>query len=243
MSDLPEKPHAVPQFEPTRWSLVLRARGGDEAQRRVALEALCSAYWYPLYAYLRRSGRGVEDAEDLAQEFFVRLMDGRLIGAADPARGKFRTLLLTALHGQDVNAWRAAGAEKRGGGERLVALDGAEEKWLADGSKEGEPDAAFVRAWAATVVDRASMTLKQEFDAAGKGAVFDELFPRVSGGAKEEGFRAIGERLGMTEGNTKMAFHRMRQRFVDALKAEIGETVGSREDLQGELRYLLSLFL
>jgi hypothetical protein len=102
---------------------------------------------------------------------------------------------------------------------------------------------AFDRAWAATVVDRASMALKQEFEAAGKGAIFAELFPRVSGAAKEDGFRASGERLGMTEGNTKTTFHRMRQRFVDALKAEIGETVGSREDLQGELRYLLSLFL
>ena len=197
----------------------MRARGSDDAERHLALEALCRAYWYPLYAYLRRSGRLQQDAEDLAQEFFVRLLDGRLLGSADPARGKFRTLLLTALHGQDVNAWKSAGAAKRGGGAgNILALEGAEEKWLADGSKEGEPDAAFDRAWAATVVDRASMTLKQEFDAAGKGAVFDELFPRVSGGAKEEGFRAIGERLGMTEGNTKMAFHRMRQRFVDALR-------------------------
>ena len=229
-------------FEQTRWSLVLRARAGDEAGRRAALESLCRAYWYPLYAYLRRAGRGVEDAQDLAQEFFVRLLDGRLLSAADPARGKFRTLLLTALHGQDVNAWRAAGAAKRGGGI-VVPLEGAEEKWLVDSSREGAPDAAFDRAWATTVVDRASAALQAEFAAAGKAAVFAELFPRLSGGRSEEGLRKIGERLGMSEAAMKMALSRMRQRFADALRAEITETVGSRGDLQEEFRYLLSLFL
>ena len=232
------------QFEPTRWSLVLRARGADAEARRRALGEMCEAYWYPLYAYLRRSGHPQHDAEDLAQEFFVRLMDGRLLGAADPARGKFRTLLLTALHRQQVNAWKSAGAVKRGGGAgHLRSLEGAEEKWLADSSRESAPDLAFDRAWATTVADRASHALQAEYAAAGKVAVFAELFPRVNGGRSGDGLREVGQRLGLTEAAVKMALSRMRRRFAAALRAEIGGTVGSQEDLQDELRYLLSLFL
>ena len=240
---LPPLPAAC-RFEATRWSLVLRARGSDEAERRLALEALCGAYWYPLYAYLRRSGRAQHDAEDLAQEFFVRLLDGRLLGSADPARGKFRTLLLTALHGQQANAWKSAGAAKRGGGDgNFRSLEGAEDKWLADASKESAPDEAFDRAWAVTVADRASLALQAEYAAAGKGMVFAELFPRVNGGRGGDGLREVGERLGQSEAAVKMALSRMRRRFAEALRAEIGETVGSQEDLDDELRYLLSLFL
>lgn len=222
----------------------MRARGADESARRRALGEMCEAYWYPLYAWLRHSGRPQQDAEDLAQEFFVRLMDGRLLGAADPARGKFRTLLLTALHGQQVNAWQKEGAQKRGGGSaNRIPLEGAEEKWLADASRDGAPDVAFDRAWAVTVADRASLALQADYTAAGKAAVFAELFPRVTGGRSTDGLREAGLRLGLTEAAVKMTLSRMRQRFADALRAEIAETVGSQEDLQEELRYLLALFL
>ena len=124
------------QFEPTRWSHVLRARAEDSAHRRVALEELCQAYWYPLYAFLPRSGRGMEDAQDLVQEFFARLLDGQLLEKADPARGKFRTLLQFALKHLDADTYRAGRAEKRGGRVEIVSFEAAhaEERWQADTS-------------------------------------------------------------------------------------------------------------
>ena len=233
------------QFEPTHWSLILRARAEDTLQRGVALEELCHAYWYPLYAFLRRSGRGVEDAQDLTQDFFARLLDGALLSSADPSRGKFRTLLLAALRNLDVNAWRAARAAKRGGGAPILSLDSdlAEERWLADASLGGKPELAFDRAWAHTIMDRASQDLQTEFEAAGKAELFAELFPRLNGGTAEGGLAAVGLRLGMTEAAVKMALSRMRRKFADALRAEVAHTVGSLDDVQDELRYLLAIFL
>jgi RNA polymerase sigma-70 factor (ECF subfamily) len=231
-------------FEATRWSLVLRARGNDDSARHQALEALCKAYWYPLYAFLRRSGREVEDAQDLTQEFFAQLLDGTLLSAADPGRGKFRTLLISGLKNMDANAWRAARAQKRGGGN-IVPLESetAEARWLADSSSDIQPELAFDRAWANTVMDRASVQLREEFVSGGKEALFDELFPRVSGMGGQGSLADVARRLGTTEAAVKMALLRMRQRFGDSLRAEISQTVGSREDVQDELRYLLSLFV
>ena len=229
-------------FEQTRWSLVLRARAGDDAQRRAALEQLCRAYWYPLYAYLRRSGRGLEDAEDLAQEFFVRLLDGRLLGVADPARGKFRTLLLSALSQVDADAWRAANALKRGGG-MLVPFDSelAEERFLADKSEGGSPELAFDRAWATAVMERAWVRLKESYPG-DKAAIFAELAPRLSGGAVEGTLAEAAANLGMGDVAVRQAMSRMRQRLGEALKAEVAETVGSPEAAQQEMRHLLALF-
>jgi RNA polymerase sigma-70 factor (ECF subfamily) len=232
----------IANFEPTRWSLVLRARGGDDTMRRAALEQLCRAYWYPLYAYLRRAGRAREDAEDLAQEFFVRLLDGRLLGSADPARGKFRTLLLSALGQLDVDAWRAASAQKRGGGVVVVPIDSelAEERFLADKSEGGSPELAFDRAWAAAVMERAWARLREGY--AEKAALFEMLAPRLSGAVVEGTLAEAGARLGMREDAMKQALSRMRQRLGEALKAEVAETVGSPEAIQQEMRHLLALF-
>lgn len=231
-------------FEPTRWSLVLRARGKDDPARKQALEALARAYWYPLYAFLRRRGREVEDAQDLTQDFFARLLDGTLLSAADPSRGKFRTLLISGLKNMDSNAWRASKAQKRGGG-MIVPLESdlAEARWLADSSSEIQPELAFDRAWANTVMDRASVQLREEFVASGKHALFDELFPRLNGSGGTGSLAEVAQRLGMTEAAVKMSLLRMRQRFGDSLRAEISQTVGSHEEVQDELRYLLSLFV
>ena len=240
MADNTEQPA---KFEATRWSLVLRARGSDDAERRAALEHLCRAYWYPLYAFLRRSGKAVECSEDLTQEFFVRLLDGRVLGAADPARGKFRTLLLSALSQVDADAWRAAHAQKRGGGMVVVAIDSefAEERFLADKSEGGSPELAFDRAWAAAVMERAWARLKECY-LGDKAALFAELAPRLSGAPVEGTLAEAAARLGMGEVAVRQAMSRMRQRLGEALKAEVAETVGSAEAVQQEMRHLLALF-
>ena len=231
-------------FEPTRWSVVLRTREENSTVRRRALGDLCAAYWYPLYAFLRRSGRGPEDAQDLTQDFFLRLFDGSLLSGANPAKGKFRTLLLAALKNLDANAWNAARAQKRGGGAEVVPLDVAlaEDRWQAEPAGIAA-DAAFDRAWANTVMDRAGAQLQAEYVVGGKAALFSELFPRLNGGGGADGLAAVADRLGMSEAAVKMALSRMRPRYADALRAEIAHTVGSHGDVQEELRYLLTVFL
>jgi RNA polymerase sigma-70 factor (ECF subfamily) len=240
MSSLP----STPQFEQTRWSLILRARSEDDAARRQALEDLCRAYWYPLYAYLRRSGNSTEDAQDLAQDFFARLMDGTLLSAAEPAKGRFRTLLLATLKNLATNTWRATQRQKRGGGVEIISLDiaMAEDRWQAEPAG-GPPEAAFDRAWAHTVIDRAGGRLQSEYVAGGRAELFAELFPRLNGGHAADGLSSVAARLGMTEAAVKMALSRMRQRYGDALREEIAQTVGSQCDAQDELRYLLAVFL
>jgi DNA-directed RNA polymerase specialized sigma24 family protein len=235
---------APAHFEATRWSLVLRSQEENSQVRHRALEELCHAYWYPLYAFLRQSGREVEDAQDLTQDFFARLADGTLLAGADPARGKFRTLMLAGLKHLDANAWVAARAQKRGGKAAVVPLDVAmaEERWQAQPSG-GPAEAAFDRAWANTVIERAGAQLLAVYSASGKQALFSELFPRLNGGSAPDGLAAVAERLGMSEAAVKMALSRMRPRYVDALRAEIAETVGTHGDVQEELRYLLTVFL
>jgi RNA polymerase sigma-70 factor (ECF subfamily) len=234
----------LPEFEPTRWSVVLRTREEKTEARRRALGELCSAYWYPLYAFLRRSGHSAEDAEDLTQEFFLKLQDGSLLSSADPAKGRFRTLLLAAVKNLEINTWRASTRQKRGGGVKIVPLDAAmaEERWQAEPSG-GLSEALFDRAWANTVMDRAGARLQAEYVTAGKAALFSELFPRLNGGTAVDGLATVGERLGMTEASVKMVLSRMRPRYADALRAEISETVGSFGDVEDELRYLLKVFL
>lgn len=230
------------QFEPTRWSLVLRSCAEESTLRRQALESLCAAYWYPLYAYLRRSGRSVENAQDLTQDFFARLLNGRLLESANPEKGKFRTLLLSALRHLDADAYKAASTQKRGGRAPVVSMDSvtAEERWQIDASRWEAPERTFDRAWANSVLERVGQRLRDEH-AGDKARVFSELSRRLTGGG-DDGLAEIGERLGMTEGAVKMALSRLRRRYADALRAEIAETVGSRGDVQEELRYLLSTF-
>ncbi len=232
------------KFEATRWSVVLRSKEENSEVRRRALGDLCAAYWYPLYVFLRQSGRTPEDAQDLTQDFFLQLMNGSLLAGAAPEKGKFRTLLLAAVKNLDANAWTAARAQKRGGRAEIIPLNVAmaEDRWQLE-APGVTVDVAFDRAWANTVIDRAGARLQAEFIAAGKVELFTELFPRLNGGHASDGLAAVAVRLGMTEAAVKMALSRMRPRYADALRAEISETVGTYDDVQEELRYLLAVFL
>ncbi len=218
------------------------ARGADEARRRLALEVLCHSYWYPLYAFLRRSGRNTEDAEDLVQEFFARLMDGRLLNGAEPAKGKFRTLLLAALKNLDADTRKAANAEKRGGRVRFVELDilDAEERWKSHEHEAVSSETTFDRAWALAVMDRAGQRLREEY--ADKGELLAALMPRLTGDAGDAGLAEIGRGLGMTEAAVKMSLSRMRRRYAEALRWEVAQMVGSREEVREEVGYLMGAF-
>ncbi len=221
----------------------MRAGQGSSEERHAALDTLCHSYWYPLYAFLRRGGMPPPDAEDCVQGFFARLLDGRLLDAATPARGRFRTLLLGALKNFVTDEHRAATAAKRGSGQALVPLEIAlaEERWQADASAMASPELAYDRAWAAVTLAAAGTRLRAEFAKADRLALFEAVFPRVTGAGRESN-EMIGRRLGMTPGAVAAAATRMRDRYAEAIREEIALAVETDAEINDELRHLLGLF-
>jgi RNA polymerase sigma-70 factor (ECF subfamily) len=225
------------QFQATRWSVVLAAAGDADA----ALAALCRAYWFPLYAFIRRQGVAPHDAEDLTQGFFAHLLGKGALAHVDRAKGRFRTFLLASLKHFLADERDRAHAQKRGGGQPAISLDAcaAEERYALEPRDELSPDRLFDRRWAVAVIEQALARLDAEYAAAGKSELFAELKPLLTGGGGTRPYAEIGATLGMNEGAVKIAVHRLRQRYRAALRAEIAETVGSAEDVEAELRYLL----
>lgn len=230
-------------FENTRWSVVRAAacKGGAASEE---LSWLCTAYWMPLYVYLRRVGRSKEDAEDVVQTFFSRLVSGDVLAMAIPERGRFRSFILVALKNLERDIHRADTAQKRGGRMEFVPLDLAlaEERWQADESVAGSPEAAFDRAWAGALMERAATRTREACVGDGKEAYFVEFFPRISGGKADGDVAASAGRLGLSEQAARMAISRLRRRYAEMIRAEIAETVTSQDEEADELRYLLASF-
>lgn len=218
--------------------------GGDSSPvARRALEQLCHAYWYPLYAYVRRQGHNVEDAQDLTQEFFARLLEHKYLRLADRNRGRFRTFLLTSLQHFLINDWKKTNRDRRGGGQIVLSLDEemAESRLAAEPALEQPPDALYDRGWAAVLMDRALTALRTEFEQAGKADLFDRLKVFVWGEKNALSYAAMAQQLGMTEGAVKVAVHRLRQRYGDLLRAEVAQTVTTAVEVEEELRHLASV--
>lgn len=229
---------------PTQWSLIRLAVDGTEDQRKTALEMLCRIYWLPLYAFLRSAGRSHEVAEDIVQEFFLRLLDGRLLASATPERGRFRSLILTALKNLDHDLRRMEQTQKRGGGCEVLSLDmtGAQDFSQNQQASEATPDQAFDRAWAMTLIDRAAHRLKQHFTLEGKEALFAELYPRILGEETEDGLAAVASRLGMSAAAVKVAAFRIRRHYAEILQEEVRRTVITAEEARQELLHLRTAF-
>jgi RNA polymerase sigma-70 factor (ECF subfamily) len=229
-------------FVTTHWSVVLQAGGSESAQAQQALEKLCTAYWYPLYAYVRRQGRSPEDAQDLTQEFFARLLEQKKLRLADRNRGRFRTFLLTSLKHFLINEWKEANRQKRGGGRQLISLNAeeTETRFRAEPADNRSPDKEFGRRWALVVLDRVLDQIHGEFAADERGQVFEELKASLTGEENESSYAEIGRRLGMTEGNLKVTVHRMRRRYRELLRQEISMTVDGPEAIDEEMRDLLA---
>jgi RNA polymerase sigma factor (sigma-70 family) len=230
-------------FATTHWSVVLTAGQQESPQATAALEQLCSAYWYPLYVYVRRQGRSPEDAQDLTQDFFSRLLEKNYLAKADRDRGKFRTFLLQSLKNFLVSEWRTAGRLKRGGGVEFLAIDGtvAEGRFAAEPTHESNPDAAYEERWAITLIERVLCHLRQEYEEAQKTRLFDELKGFIWGEKCTASYAEIAGHLNLTEGTVKVAVHRLRQAFRESLRAEVADTVSRPEDIDGELRHLISV--
>ncbi len=241
----PSNPSGIVRFEQTRWSLVLRSvDDASSGVRQQAMEELCRAYWYPLYAFLRSSGNAVHDAQDLTQGFFATLSTGSLLSTAGQEKGRFRTLLLLGVKRFAANAHAAEKAWKRGGRTEFVPLDEAlaEERWQANVDRPSEPEAAFDRAWAVTVMEEALSKLRAEYHSSNRGALFDALAPRLTSAGQGERLTEVAESLGMTEAAVKMALSRLRKVFGHALRAAVAETLADEAQIQEELRYLLLQF-
>jgi RNA polymerase sigma factor (sigma-70 family) len=230
-------------FATTHWSVVLKAGHNSSPGSEAALEKLCRTYWFPLYAFARRQGNTPEDAQDLTQDFFARLLEKNYISKADPDRGKFRTFLLQSLKNFLLNEWKRAGRLKRGGDLEFVSIDtnAAEDRYAAEAPEEFDPDAEYETRWAVTLIEQVLTALRHEFNDADKGRLFEELKGFVWGDKSAASYAEIAGHLNLSEGNVKVAVHRLRQRFRELLRAEVANTVARPEDIDGELRHLISV--
>ena len=222
-------------FAATRWTLVARASGDDPAAR-AALSELCAAYYAPVTAFLRARGRDEDTARELAHAFFEKVLAGGALGGADQARGRFRSYLLGAVKHFLADRFDRAQAAKRGSGLEPEPLDEAAETPVED-------ERIFDRQWALTLIARALETTGAELRDAGKAQHFDVLKPWITGGGETFPQAAAAQQLGLSEGAVKVAIHRLRQRFREAVKAEIAQTVPTPADIDDELRHLLAVLL
>jgi RNA polymerase sigma factor (sigma-70 family) len=230
-------------FPTTRITLIHAAQGEPGAESHQALSTLCSAYWYPVYAYVRRLGHGHEEAEDLTQGFFTRLLDTRSLRSFDRERGRFRSFLLGALKHFIANQRDAARAQKRGGGRVHVPLDEilhAGDRYNLEPRSDLTPDRIFERQWALTVLTRVQDAMRAEAIRQGKGAQFERLKGLLVGEDADVGYRALAAELDVTEGALKVAVHRLRQRFRETLREEISHTVADPRQVGDELRDLMA---
>jgi RNA polymerase sigma factor (sigma-70 family) len=230
-------------FTPTRWTLVVRA-GKDDSSGQAALADLCEAYWQPVFRFLRSEGRTDDAARELTQEFFARLLKSRNLGGADPTMGKFRTYLLGAVKHLLADESDKAQRQKRGGGQTLEPLP--DEATSATGPRVATPvaptpDTYFDREWAVLILSRALTLLEQEMTAAGKGNTFAILKPWLTGASADLTQLEAAAKLNLNEGAVKVAIHRLRQRYREAVRAEIASTVVSPEDVDQEVRYLVEV--
>jgi RNA polymerase sigma factor (sigma-70 family) len=227
-------------FPTTRWTLVVAAGDPQQKEARSALVSLCEGYWYPLYAYVRRRGYPADQAQDLTQEFLVRVLDGRYLDRADPEKGRFRAFILTSLKFFLADEADRSRAQKRGGGNVLsLEISSGEERYQRDPSHNETPERIFERHWALSMLDGVVDRLRAEFVQHGRLDHFD----RLKGFLLDQGempYAALAREMGTSEGALKVAIHRLRKRYRDLFRQEIAETVADPADVDSELRFLAS---
>jgi len=218
------------------------AAGRKDSRADEALQALCRVYWYPLYAFVRRQGHSRQDAEDLTQEFFARLLARDDLATVDRAKGRFRSFLLASIKHFLANEWDRVRAQKRGGGKQILSIDmeDSESKYAVEPTHDITPDKLYDRRWAMTVLDQAIEKLRKEMRAEGKTDQFEQMKIFLTGSMGEVRYAKVAENLGISENAMKTAVHRLRKRYRQLLIAVIADTVESRQDIEQEMRYLLT---
>ncbi|HUC85247.1 MAG TPA: sigma-70 family RNA polymerase sigma factor [Candidatus Acidoferrales bacterium] len=231
-------------FVTTQWTMVLAAGQERTPQAARALEELCRTYWFPLYAYIRRRGHTKEDAEDLTQTFFARLLEKNPFAHLDSEKGKFRAFLLASLKHYLANERDKARTQKRGGGQPLLSLDWqtADTQFQVAASQDPSPDKAFDREWALALLAQVIDRLQSECVAAGKAAWFEQLKPFLTAGQAESAQREAAAALDMEEGAVRVAIHRLRKRYRQLLRDEIANTLADTAMVDEEMRALFGAF-
>jgi RNA polymerase sigma-70 factor (ECF subfamily) len=230
---------AIP-FATTRWTVVAAAGERSSPEGRRALAELCTAYWYPLYAFVRRKGWQPAEAQDLTQAFFAELLERDRLRMADQHRGRFRAFLMASLNHFIANQWRQAQALKRGGGLQPLSLDFAsgERRYGLEPAHECTPERIFERRWAMTLLDQALARLREEYESAGKLPLFEALKAHLGGDDERLPYDELALRLDTSAGALRVAAHRLRQRCREILREEIAETVASPDQIDDELQAL-----
>jgi RNA polymerase sigma-70 factor (ECF subfamily) len=236
--------HTLPepsQFPTTRWTLVVAAGDPQRKEARSALVSLCENYWYPLYAYLRRRGHPADQAQDLTQEFFIRVLEGRYLDRADPEKGRFRSFLLVSLKFFVADEEDRRRAHKRGGG-MLVPLEfpSGEERYQREPAHDETPERIFERRWALSVLDRVVEKLRKEFSLHGRPEHFERLKVFLLG-QSDAPYAALAREMNTSEGALKVAIHRLRKRYRELFRLEIADTVADPAEVESELRFLASV--
>lgn len=245
---MPSREDATPPegagFVSTRWSVVAAAAAAGsriEGSSRAALETLCASYWYPLYAYVRRQGHDPDEAADLTQAYFTRLLEKGDLKAADAARGRFRAFLIASLKHFLANERERRRARKRGGDRVILSLDGgdAERRYAHEPADDMTPERVFDRRFATALLQGVQDRLRQEQVQAGKGALFDLLEHHLTADSGRAPLAEVARALDMQEGAVRVALHRLRRRFAELLRQEVAGTLTDPGDVDDELRVLL----
>jgi RNA polymerase sigma-70 factor (ECF subfamily) len=230
-------------FQTTHWTVVLAAREKGGPAEREALASLCSTYWRPLYAFIRRQGSAPHEAEDLTQEFFYRFLERQALESVRPDAGKFRSFLLSCLKNFLANERERAHTQRRGGGQSLVPLDcgDAETRYSLELADKLTPEAIFDRRWAFTVLEKTMKELRREYSAPEKRELFDELQGFLPGGQVNVSRAELAAKRGVSVGAIDVSVHRLRQRFGSLLREQVAQTVSSEAEVDEEIRYLISV--
>lgn len=203
------------------------------------MEALCRAYWYPLYAFVRRSGRSPEDAQDLTQAFFARLLERDFLRLVDPEKGRFRTFLLVALKRFLAQEWHKSQAIKRGGGAVSLPIDRmeAERRYAVEVVDALSPEVLYDRRWGLTLLERTLDRVKDFYESRGRGALYEHFRELLTGSTQDASFAEMARAANLSENAARVAVHRMRRRFRDLFREELAETV-TPDKLEEEIQHL-----
>jgi RNA polymerase sigma factor (sigma-70 family) len=228
------------RFHTTHWSVVLAAHADDPARARDALEQLCTVYWYPLYAFLRRRGHQPPDAEDLVQGFIEHLLERQFFQAADRDKGRFRSYLIASLNHFLADAAARAARLKRGAGKPLLSLDAlaAERRYALEPADPSDPEQLFERRWALTLLDTVLQRLEKEAAESGRANLFLQIKGVLLGERSAVPYAELGPPLGLSEASLAMTVLRLRRRFRELVREEIAHTVSSPVEIEEEMRHL-----
>jgi RNA polymerase sigma factor (sigma-70 family) len=232
-----------PRFTTTRWTLVLTAGDRTSADSQASLATLCESYWYPVYAFVRRSGRDSDTARDLTQAFFMRVLEKDVLKEARRERGRFRSFLLASLRHFLANEYDREQAVKRGGRATHLSLefDDGERRYQLEPADTATPEHLYERRWALDVIDRAMQRLEARHAQTARQALFERLKPFLRGDEESQSSRELSAALGLSDGALRVALHRFRRQFADALRDTIADTVEHETEIDDELRHLLTV--